>query len=77
MKKESVCNAAPKGRNMNNPVQVQRSGTQLGDARCPALHLARRTDFPRCTGITPRERQGDALYPRATHGVIHRQPLRG
>ncbi|MDR0582455.1 MAG: hypothetical protein LBG31_05795, partial [Prevotellaceae bacterium] len=29
---------APKGRNMNSPGQVQRSGTQPGEARCPALH---------------------------------------
>ena len=41
------------------------------------LHVARRTDLPLCADSIPREKQGGVSYPALTHGVIHRQPLRG
>ncbi|MDR0692357.1 MAG: hypothetical protein LBF69_04905 [Prevotellaceae bacterium] len=60
---KKVTDKTPEAFTVNNPVQVERSGTQLGAVRRCVLHVARRTGVFLYTGAAPRERQGAAFDP--------------
>ena len=66
--------AAPKGRHVNNPVQVQRSGTQLGDAIRPFLHSRGAQVFRYAPAVRRAKSSGVAFTPRLRTGLFTGSP---